>query len=84
MGTSLALDSKGCPHISYNNYYGYYLKYARWNGNQLVIQKVQSNDFSSFANIYTSLALGPNDIPHISFKDDLNNVLKYAHWSSSE
>ena len=68
--SSLAIDSKGYPHISYSNYtrfgmnsYLSDLKYAWWNGTAWNIQKVDSGK----AGECCSLVLDSNDRPHICY-----------------
>jgi hypothetical protein len=77
---SLALDSKGNPHISY--FYGEnnVLKYASWTGSAWVLQTVDS---TGKVGMYSSLALEKNGNPCISYFDQLNNDLKYAKWAGS-
>ena len=72
--TSVALDSSGNPHISYNGNAD--LKYARWDGAAWQIETVDSAGGS-----YTSLALDSSNRPHISYCG--NSDLKYARWNGS-
>ena len=76
--TSLALDSSGRPHISYNGNGA--LKYARWNGSSWQKETVDSAGNVGF---YSSLALDSSGYPHISYGDYTNYDLKYASWNGS-
>jgi len=78
--TSLALDSSGYPHISYNNWGDVDLKYAVWNGASWELQTVSSN---GYVGEYTSLALDSSDHPHISYFYYANDDLKYADWNGA-
>jgi hypothetical protein len=80
--SSLALDSKGYPHISYYNYTSFLephaitynsslvfgdLKYAWWNGTSWSTQTVEFGTVDSKVGAYCSLALDSQDKPHISY-----------------
>ena len=77
--TSIALDSKGYPHISY---YGGSsdLKYANWTGTQWMRQTLDS---AGLTGVFSSIALDNNDYPHISYIDRTNYLLKYATWNGT-
>ncbi len=82
--TSLALDSAGNPHISYQDgidlFYGD-LKYAQWDGSGWHTTIVDSDGVVGF---YTSLALDRAGNPHISYYELTNGgTLKYAHQDGS-
>ena len=83
--TSLALDSSGNPHISYDDQTNGNLKYAAWTGSAWNIQTVDSgeNAVYGYVGFYTSLALDSSGNPHISYYDEINEDLKYAAWTSS-
>ena len=67
-GPSLALDSSGYPHISFQDKG---VKYATWNGSSWDIQTVAKRGYSP------SLALGSSGRAHISYRS--NRVdLSYA------
>lgn len=74
--TSLALDSKSRPHLSYYESNAADLKYAYFDGNAFQIQTVDNiGDVGKFS----SLAIDSNDRPHISYYDATNGDLKYAY-----
>ncbi len=88
--SSIAVDSKGQPHISYVNYG---LKYASWNGNEWSIQTVDENKYVTGP---CSFVLDSNDNAHIIYNPGLllnNNSgvlhvdeiydLNYAKWAGS-
>ena len=74
--SSLALDSSGNPHISYNSETEKSIKYAYWNGTAWVIQKVADGPDVGWG---TSLALF-SSTPYISFHDEPFYDLKLAQW----
>ncbi|MCJ2563697.1 MAG: hypothetical protein LN417_06380, partial [Candidatus Thermoplasmatota archaeon] len=78
--TSMALDGRGHPHISYCDETNGALKYARWNVSAWSVETVDS---AGFVGQYTSIALDANDSPHISYYDFNNTDLKYAKWTGS-
>ncbi len=73
--TSLALDSKGNPHISYGNHK---LKYARWTGSEWSVETVGESPFD------TSIAVDSLDYPHIAYHEKNTSDLKYAKWNGTE
>jgi hypothetical protein len=79
--TSIALDSRDNPHISYCDAIKYNdedLKYARWTGSAWSIETVDAADG---VGQFTSLALDSEGKPHISYYDRTNHNLKYAATS---
>jgi PGF-pre-PGF domain-containing protein len=78
--TSLALDNKGYPHISYRDATKSDLKYAVWNGTAWTNQTIDS---VGSVGEYTSLALNSSSYPSISYYDGTNTDLKYAAWSGT-
>ena len=80
MYTSLALDSRGYPHISYYAEGQGDLKYAREDEDGWHIETVDSE---GDVGEYTSLELGAYDSVHISYHDDSNGSLKYAYLAGT-
>lgn len=84
-GVSLALDSRGYPHISYYNQTTSdtspsQLYYLSWNGtgwDRETVAVLSNRDFS------TSLAIDTRDIPHIAYCDVAGKALIYATRSPS-
>jgi hypothetical protein len=75
MWTSIALDAKDYPHISYYDRGRRSLKYARWNGHSWEIWTVDSGgDVGSF----TSIALDSAGVPYIGYYDQLKHEAKVA------
>jgi hypothetical protein len=70
---SLAIDSNGKAHISYDDHINYNLKYATNASGSWVVETVDSTGIAGW---YNSLALDSNDKVHISYYGDGN--LKYA------
>ncbi len=81
--SSLALDSKGNPHIcyTYSNVADTYLMYASWTGSKFNIQTVDVNGGAS-----PSIALDSDDNPHIcyTYSNLTDAYLMYASWAGSE
>ena len=82
--TSIAIDSMGNSHISYNRVVGENenatLKYAWWNGSAWNIEIVDTVYDLGGDN---ELALDRLDRPHIAYYDRFNKDLKYAWWNGS-
>jgi fibronectin type 3 domain-containing protein len=77
--TSIALDSKGYPHISYQDGNSD-LKYANWTGTQWMIQTLDS---AGLTGLFSSIDVDNNDYPHISYVDRTNELLKYTVWNGT-
>lgn len=75
--SSIALDSKGNPHIAYSDLINDNLKYASLSSSGWNIEIVDPECNTSFC----SLDFDTNDNPHISYYDNWNSDLKYAHWN---
>ena len=73
--TSLAVDSKGYPHISYTTV-GNSVHYARWTGTAWATEMVA--DVPAGA---TSIALDSNDYPHIIYSTGGVGSLHYRYWT---
>ncbi|MBN1245805.1 hypothetical protein JXA31_09460 [Candidatus Bathyarchaeota archaeon] len=79
----IALDSKGLPHIAYNDLrvepnrrQTGLVMYANWNGTNWKTQQIAKG-------ITLSLVLDDNDQPHILYKGSLEPLM-YASWTGSE
>jgi hypothetical protein len=81
--TSVAVDTYGNPHISYQGTNGgnTTLKYASWNGNSWKFETVDATDYQEGS--WTSLVLDSNGNPHISYMEDRMSQLKYAYWTGT-
>lgn len=69
--SSLALDSRGRPHVSY--YGDNQLRYASKYDSTWTFETVDIN-----VGFYTSLALDADDVPHICYFDSTNADVRYA------
>ncbi len=78
---SIALDSSGNPHISYNDWDTWDLKYAYFNGSTWQIETIDTPGNVGF---YISLAIDKNDHPHISYFISTGFDLKYAWHDGSD
>ena len=84
-GVSLALDSRGYPHISYYNQTTtdsapIELRYLSWDGNawnRETVTLLTKRDFT------TSLVIDFQDVPHIAYCDVATKSVKYATRSPS-
>jgi hypothetical protein len=76
--SSIALDSKNNPHISYYAEIdsNQALKYVYKTGSIWIKQTIDTADYAGW---YSSIALDSNNHPHISYYDATNNSLKYAN-----
>ena len=75
---SLALDSGGNPHISYNDSASTGLGYAYHDGANWQVEIADISGSVGFVGIHNSLALDSGGNPHISYYDMANENLKYA------
>jgi len=78
--SSIALDSKEYPHISYLDFSNTTVNHAYWNGSSWVIEVADSEGIVGWN---TCIALDSNDYPHITYEDRGNGRLKYAYWDGS-
>lgn len=84
-GISLALDSRGYPHISYYNQTTsdntqIELRYLSWNGvswEREIVSTLTKRDFT------TSLVIDSQDVPHIAYCDVASKAVIYATRSPS-
>jgi hypothetical protein len=74
--TSIAVDAKGYPHISYRDVSKQDLKYAVKTGDLWAIETVP--DPTPTVGLYTAIAVDNQGNPHISYHDYTNADLKYA------
>jgi hypothetical protein len=72
--SSLSLDSKGNPHISY--YASNSLKYASWTGSSWYIKTIDPNGKES------SLKIDSSDNPHMVYGN--GSTIKYIVWNNLE
>ena len=84
-GVSLALDSKGYPHISYynqttRNNVPAQLLYLSWNGTGWERETVL---VLATRDLTTSLAIDSRDVPHIAYCDVAGKSLNYATRSAA-
>ena len=75
--TSIEVDSKGFPHISYHS--GYQdLLYARWDAGHWLVEVVDT-EHTGYS---LSFALREDDYPQISYNG--KQCLKFAEWTGNE
>jgi hypothetical protein len=84
-GVSLALDSRGYPHISYYNQTTSdrapaQIRYLSWNGNSWDRETVVTLTKRDFT---TSLVIDSQDVPHIAYCDVAEKTVNYATRSAS-
>jgi ribosomal protein S27E len=79
--TSMVLDDQDHPHISYFDESNYWLKYAKWTGNDWNIEVIDTDCGGFYPK--TSIALDENNRPHIAYESDSDYCLKYARWTGS-
>ena len=88
MGTSIALDSKGNPCISYTEIreLSFYIKYAHFDGNEWKIENIDivGSENPETRPIGTSLALDNIDLPYIAYFHYPGKGLKLAHFDGQK
>lgn len=72
--TSLGLDSRERPHVSYQGI-DLHLRHAWWNGTSW---KMEIADNSTNVGVFSTLRIDKNDDIHISYMDVENRLTKYA------
>jgi hypothetical protein len=82
MHNSMALDSKGNPHVAYTIEDGPFgalqLRYAQWTGNSWNITQLDSGSNIGQRN---SIGIDSNDHPHLTWADPDHSRLKYGKWT---
>jgi hypothetical protein len=84
---SIAVDSKGHPHIAYANvnYENASLRYAYWNGDFWKTEFVEGEGIPGTHRWSVSMILDKDDNPHVTYTDVPDLLVKYAtkkngHW----
>jgi len=75
--TCLVLDDHGNPHITYYDVSNERLKYAKWSGNEWVIEEVTADNKRPYG--YQTLVLDRNASPHICYYDTMDERINYVH-----
>lgn len=76
---SLALDSKGLPHISYSDVDSGDLLYASWDGTEWHFSSPDTHHVSQgWVGIGSSIELDKSGRPHIAYLDVAHRKVKYA------
>ena len=82
--TSIVLDSKGNPHISYIHGPYYLLNYSKWTGSKWIHEPL---DLYGWYGGGTSMALDRDDNPHISYLwvnwSTNDHDLRYIRWNGT-
>lgn len=85
---SIAMDSKGYPHIAYANvnYENASLRYAHWNGESWKTEILEGEGMPGSTCYSVSMVLDKADNPHITYTDIPHYLVKYAtkkdgHWN---
>ncbi|MCS7248702.1 MAG: hypothetical protein NZ840_10745 [Anaerolineales bacterium] len=87
--TSIAIDSRGQPHISYAKFYPrsdrtyHKLKYAYYDRTAsawkiFLVREAGPGVASLDEGLFTSIAIDSRDRPHIAFLDDTHDKVRYA------
>jgi len=77
---SIAIDSKGYPHIAYGNvkYENGSLRYAHWNGTSWELEIVEGAGKPGTICWSVSLVVDQDDQPHITYTNVSERLVKYA------
>ncbi|GEM_PF-1537753 len=78
--TSVAVDSKGLPHIAYYDSLSHDLMYAHYNGKRWIAASV---DTGGDVGMYCSIDTNPANSPIISYYDATNGYLKIAWFNTT-
>ena len=80
---SLALDSKGQPHIAYSDVDLGDLRYATWTGSEWRFSIPESHQQAEgWVGIGSSIEIDHAGIPHIAYVDVGHRQIKYATWQA--
>lgn len=79
--TSLALDGRGFPHISYRDVTNRDLKFAEWLGTGW---QIETTDAIGDVGLFSSIDLDQRGFPHISYHDGGRKDVKYAKWTGTD
>jgi hypothetical protein len=77
---SIAVDSAGKLHVSYQERAGYNLMYATNSSGIWVSEYV---DIAGIVGTYSAIVIDSGDVPYIVYYDDTNRDLKYAKLDNS-
>jgi hypothetical protein len=77
---SIAVDSKGRPHIAYGNvqYENASMRYAHWNGASWEDEILEGEGKPGSSSWSVAMVLGKDDNPHITYTDIPHLLVKYA------
>ena len=78
---SIAIDTAGNPHIAYNSWTGWDLKYAIYNSTTSLWDP-SSISTTGDVGKGNSLFIDQNGVMHVAFSDETDDVLKYATKST--
>ncbi|RLF40713.1 MAG: hypothetical protein DRN21_01600 [Thermoplasmata archaeon] len=87
--TSMALDSKGYPHICYQDYENGDLEYVYWDGAEWHKETVLEHSSTEGYGGSSSLSLDSHDYPHIEYYryikgEDTDRDQEYIYWDGSK
>jgi PKD repeat protein len=78
--TSIVLDGRGFPHISYWDVTNEDLKFTQWFGSGWQIETLDSD---GNVGMHSSIDLDRKGFPHISYQDRTYKDLKYVKWTGT-
>ncbi|MBZ5531488.1 MAG: hypothetical protein LAO20_08650 [Acidobacteriia bacterium] len=80
---SLALDSKGLPHIAYSDVDAGDLRYASWDGSEWHFGAPDTHQMSGgWTGLGGSIEIDQAGNPHIAYFDVAHRMVKYASWTA--